>query len=308
MILGYSYRYFDDDVADEGRSDARIYPHTHVRADGEGFVAQGDGRAVKSRWVPLRDVRRLPDGTPVHPTIEGLVLEEVVEKMSKSRGNVVNPDDVIEQYGADSMRLYEMFIGPLDKDAPWSTDGIQGVRRFLDRAFKLVLDDEDRLRPLAQGSGSEEQQRLTAQTIHGVTEDLEAMRFNTAISKLMVFVRDIAKAGEAVPRAAAETLALLLSPLAPHLAEELWQKLGHAESIAYAPWPVADAALLVADTVRIVVQVNGKKRADLDVAADADEASLREAALALDAVRKHLGDRAPKKVVVVPGRLVNVVG
>ncbi|MCA9510577.1 MAG: leucine--tRNA ligase [Myxococcales bacterium] len=310
MILGYSYRYFDDDVADEGRRDARVYAHGQVRADGEGFVAVDDGRPVKARWVPLRDVRRLPDGTPVHPTIEGLVLEEVVEKMSKSRGNVVNPDDVIAQYGADAMRLYEMFIGPLDKDAPWSTDGIQGVRRFLDRAWKLVLDDDDRARPLADGPGTEAQQRLVAQTVHGVTEDLEAMRFNTAISKLMVLVRDVAKEGDdaPLPHAAAETLALLLSPLAPHVAEEMWRALGHAESIAYAPWPAAEARWLAADTVRIVVQVNGKKRADLDVAADADEVAVREAALALDAVRKHLGDRAPKKVVVVPGRLVNVVG
>ena len=311
MILGYSYRYFDDDAADEGRADAKIYSHHDVEHDGEGFVAKDDGRAVKSRWVKLADVRWTADKQPTHPRIEGLPLEEVVEKMSKSRGNVINPDDVIDTYGADSMRLYEMFIGPLDKDAPWSTEGIQGVRRFLDRCWRLLLeetdDGADALRTLEAGAGSEAQQRLTAQTVHGVTDDLEAMRFNTAISKLMVFARDIAKDAP-LPRAAAEALVLMLAPLAPHVAEELWQRLGHAESLAYAPWPEADASLLVADTVTLGVQVNGKRRAEIEVPADADEAAVRALALALEPVQRHLDGREPKKVIVVPGRLVNIVG
>ena len=237
-------------------------------------------------------------------------LEEVVEKMSKSRGNVVNPDDVVDAFGADSMRLYEMFIGPLDKDAPWSTDGIQGVRRFLERVWRTLLVEEgdaDVLRPLAPGAGTEEQARLCAQTIHGVTEDLEAMRFNTAISKLMVFARDIAKDAP-LSREAAEALVLLLAPFAPHVAEELWSRLAHTESLAHEAWPEAAPELLVADTMTLAIQVNGKRRDEIEVPADADADSIRSLALASEQVRKHLGGREPKKVIVVPGRLVNVVG
>jgi len=278
-----------------------------VREEGERLVAIDDGREVKTRWVSLAEVGRNADGAPIHPQIEDLPLEEVIEKMSKSRGNVVNPDEVIEAFGADSMRLYEMFLGPLDKDAPWSTDGIQGMRRFLERAWRLVVDDETgSTRSLPEGPGSDEQQRLTTKTVHGVTEDLEAMRFNTAISKMMVFARDIAHDG-APTRSSVESFCLLLAPFAPHLAEELWQRLGHDKSLAREAWPEADASLLEEDEVTLVVQVNGKKRADLRVAVDADEATIRTAALALDAVQKHLDGKEPKKVIVVPGRVVNIV-
>jgi leucyl-tRNA synthetase len=308
MILGYSYRYFDDNLADDPAAKPRTYSFRDVVADGER-VRAADGRELKARWVPLSRVLRR-DGRVYHPEIEGLELEEVVEKMSKSRGNVISPDEVIDAYGADSMRLYEMFIGPLDKDAPWSTEGIQGVRRFLERAWRTVVDEEapgEPVRPLAPGDGTPEQARLTARVIAGVTEDLEAMRFNTAISKLMVYTRDVVRDAP-LPRRAAEVLVLLLSPMAPHLGEELWQRLGHEKSLAYDPWPAADPALLFDETVTLVVQVNGKKRDEIRVAADAPEDAVREAALALESVRRHLDGRAPKKVIVVPGRLVNVVG
>ena len=305
MILGYSYRYFDDDVNDSGEGPAQTYSHQQVREDGERVVAIDDEREVKARWVPLAEVARESDGSPVHPTIADLPLEEVIEKMSKSRGNVINPDEVIEEFGADSMRLYEMFLGPLDKDAPWSTDGIQGMRRFLERAWRLI--PEDASSALAEGAGNDEQQRLTAKTVQGVTADIEAMRFNTAISKLMVFARDIAREG-GIPTASAEAFCLMLAPFAPHLAEELWERLGHAGSLAWETWPEANEALLEDDEVTLVVQVNGKKRGDLQVPADADEAAIEAAALALDAVQKHLAGRDPKKVIVVPGRLVNIVG
>ncbi|MEE3332628.1 MAG: leucine--tRNA ligase [Myxococcota bacterium] len=309
MILGYSYRYFDDNVADDPSAAVRVYSYKQVEADGERFVASEDGVEVKSRWVPLAEVKKAADGSAFHPTLEEVALEEVVEKMSKSRGNVVNPDDVVDMFGADSMRLYEMFIGPLEKDAPWSTDGISGVRRFLERAHKLVLDDNDQLRELANGDGSEEQQRLLAQTIFGVTQDFENMRFNTAISKLMVLARDVSKSGNgALPHSAAETMTLLLAPLAPHLAEELWSKLGHEKSLAHEPWPVANEALLETDTIRLMIQVNGKKRDEIEVAADADDATIQATALASEGAIKNLGGREPKKVIVVPGRLVNIVG
>ncbi|HVH17072.1 MAG TPA: leucine--tRNA ligase, partial [Myxococcota bacterium] len=309
MILGYSYRYFDDNLADDPAAKARIYAPDQVVHENERVRAADDGRELKSRWVPLSAVRRR-DGKVYHPTIEGLELEEVVEKMSKSRGNVISPDEVIAEYGADSMRLYEMFIGPLDKDAPWSTEGIQGVRRFLERVWRTLVDEEapgEPVRALAGGDGTPAQARLTARVIAGVTEDLEAMRFNTAISKLMVYARDVVRDAP-LPRRAAEVLVLLLSPMAPHLGEELWQRLGHTKTLAYEPWPTADPALLVDETVNLVVQVNGKKRDEIRVAADAPEEVVREAALSLESVRRHLDGRAPKKVIVVPGRLVNVVG
>ena len=268
MILGVSYRYFDDDVSDAGAASPQRLGFRDVRADGEGTVAIADGRAVKARWVPTDQVRGGPDGSAWHATIPDLELEPVIEKMSKSRGNVVNPDEVVAEYGADSMRLYEMFLGPIDKEAPWTIEGILGVARFLQRAWRMLVDEDapgEPARALPSGAGTPEQARLVATTVQGVTEDLDAMRFNTAIAKLMVFVRDVAKDAP-VPRDAAEAFVKLLAPLAPHAAEELWEKLGHAESIAYAPWPVADPALLVADTVTIAVQVNGKRRAEIEVA------------------------------------------
>jgi len=168
-------------------------------------------------------------------------------------------------------------------------------------------DDIERFVAPQNGSGTEAQMRLTAETIVGVTKDLEAMRFNTAISKLMVFSRDIAKEAP-LPAASAETFALLLAPMAPHLAEEIWSLLGHPESLAYAAWPVADEALLISDTITLVVQVNGKKRGEIEVPAEVSKGEAESLALAVENVRKALDGRSPKKVIVVPGRLVNIVG
>jgi leucyl-tRNA synthetase len=310
MILGDSYRYYDTDVSDDG-SEAQAFPSSAVRETDEGPVTHEGNVPVKARWVPLKDVV-FHDDKAWHPTIEGLELERVVEKMSKSRGNVVNPDDVVAEFGADSMRLYEMFIGPLEKAAPWSTEGIQGVSRFLHRSWRLLLEEdpdggEDTLRALEAGPGSEAQQRLLALTVQGVTEDLEAMRFNTAISKLMVFVRDIAR-DEELTREAAKTFVLLLSPMAPHLCEELWQRLGHTDTLAYAPWPEVDESKLVDDEITLVLQVNGKKRGEMSVPAGMPKDEIEAAALAHERVQATLDGRAPKKVIVVPGRLVNVVG
>ena len=308
MVQGYSYRYYDDNLTDDGGADARAYPASQVSVSGERAVAVPTGDEVKARWVQLAEVRRDDDGTPLHPTLDDLPLEEVTEKMSKSRGNVISPDEVVAELGADAMRLYEMFMGPLEKGAPWSADGIQGVYRFLQRAWRLLVDDEaegEPLRTLADGDGSEEQRRLLAKTIDGVTQDMEAMSFNTAISKLMIFVRDV---GDPLPRNAAEAFVLMLAPMAPHVAEELWRKLGHTKSLAYEPWPEPDPAMLVDDTITLAVQVNGKRRDEIQVPADASKDAIEAAALASERVQKFLDGRAPKKVIVVPGRLVNVVG
>ena len=310
MILGYSYRFYDDDLGDVGGPSVSRFSFREVELEGDTPRTLSDGRELKARWVMAAQAERDVDGKWHHAEFPELELEEVVEKMSKSRGNVVNPNSVIEEFGADSMRLYEMFIGPLEKDAPWSTNGIQGVRRFLERVWRTLLvesDGEESLRELEPGSGSPEQARLVARTVQGVTDDLEAMRFNTAISKLMVCTRDLANLGP-VGRESAEALVLLLSPMAPHVAEELWHHLGHSESLAYVPWPSADPSLLVEDSQRLAVQVNGKRRDEIEVPADADEDSIRAAALASEKVQKHLEGREPRKVILVPGRLVNIVG
>jgi leucyl-tRNA synthetase len=310
MVLGYSYRYYDDNLSDDPDATPRAYPASEVDVLVERAVARATGAEVKPRWVKASDVRRSEDGRPYHPEVPDLLLEEVTEKMSKSRGNVVNPDDVIGRYGADAMRLYEMFMGPLEKGAPWSDESIPGLCRFLQRAYRLVVADGEgggSLADLAPGEGSEEQARRTAETVHGVTEDLENMRLNTAISKLMVFARDVASAG-AAPRASVETFVRLLAPFAPHLAEELWERLGYAESVAFAAWPEPDRARMVRETLTLVAQVNGKRRDEIEVPAEADEETIRRAALASEKVQKHLGGREPKRVIVVPGRLVNVVG
>ncbi len=303
MIQGKSYRLFRDDSGPA----PKYFSRADVKFEGETPLHVGSGTELTEEWVEPERVR-WQDGRALAPTID-VDLEEVIEKMSKSRGNVVNPDDVVEEFGADSMRLYEMFIGPLGKAAPWSTDGIPGVARFLGRAYRLLTEEHesgDRLRSFAPGPGTNEQQRLLARTIAKVTEDCEKLEFNTAISALMVFARDVEKDAP-VTRALAEPFVLLLAPFAPHLAEELWEKLGHAESLAHSPWPEADPALLVVDEIEISVQVAGKLRGRVTVANDADEAAVRAAALADENVRKHLGAKEPRRVIFVPGRLINFV-
>ncbi len=313
MVLGYSYRYYDDNLTDAPDHRTSAYPSSMARLDGETTVHVETGIELKARWVQARDVVFTDDETPMHPEFEGLLLEEVTEKMSKSRGNVVSPDEVIERFGTDSLRLYSMFMGPLDKGAPWSEESIPGVLRFLQRAYRLVVDDgpvdapEETIVHIAEGGGTQAQRRLTAETIAGVTDDVEAMRFNTAISKLMVFTREIAKDAD-LPRDAIETFLLLLAPFAPHLAEELWRRIGHNNSLAHEPWPEADPSLLVAEVLRLTVQVNGKRRDEIEVAVDAPQQEIEQTALALASVQKHLGGREPKRVIVVPGRLVNIVG
>ncbi len=302
MIQGKSYRYWSAEQA----GSRKYFGRADVRYEGETPVHVGSGEVVEEEWVAPEEVR-WAGGVPTAGEL-GIQLEEVVEKMSKSRGNVVNPDDVIGQYGADAMRLFEMFIGPLSRAAPWSTDGLPGVMRFLHRSYRLVMEegDAERIRGLDAGPGSAAQERLLARTVHRVTDQLDALEFNTAIADLMVFVRDIERDGP-ISGPAAEAFVKLLSPLAPHLAEELWQRLGHAESIAYEPWPAADPALLLEDEVEIAVQVGGKLRARLRVPRDADEAAVRERALREPNVARFLGDRAPRRVVYVPGRLINLV-
>jgi leucyl-tRNA synthetase len=232
------------------------------------------------------------------------------DKMSKSRGNVVNPDDVVRDYGADSLRLYEMFMGPLQATKPWNMKGVEGVYRFLSRVWRLVVDDAGEavaLSPAVQDVEPDaDTLRALHRTIQKVTEDTDGMRFNTAISAMMEFTNHMTRL-EVRPRQALDAFVLLLAPYAPHMAEELWATLGHEKTLACEPWPAYDPALAKADEIEIPVQVNGKVRAKLMVAADIDDAALEAAALADAKVQEHIGGKPVKMVKVVPKRLVSVV-
>jgi leucyl-tRNA synthetase len=229
----------------------------------------------------------------------GTILGEDNERMSKSRGNVVNPDDIVREYGADALRLYEMFMGPLEAVKPWQTSQIQGVVRFRDRLHAVCRQ------PLVDAM-DDATRRLLHQTIKKVSTDIDAMAFNTAISALMVFVNHLARLS-AMPREAVRALVLLVSPFAPHVAEELWWHLGHAASLAYEPWPAWDEALAVDDVIELPVQVNGKVRGRVQLARDATEADARAAALAADGIAARLAGQAVRKFVYVPGQVVNLV-
>ncbi|HOX53096.1 MAG TPA: class I tRNA ligase family protein, partial [Fibrobacteria bacterium] len=238
----------------------------------------------------------------------GEKLNQIVAKMSKTLGNVVTPDEVIASHGADAMRMYLMFMGPLDKAKPWQTGGIEGVYRFLQRTWRLLVDEEAEetlLKPLSE-TEPVELERLRHQTILKVESDIEGLRFNTAISQLMVYVNGLFEAG-AVPRIAALTLVQLLSPFAPHLAEELWNLLGNATSLAYQPWPVGDPRKAEDDAVEIAFQVNGKLRDNARVPKAASKEDLLALAKANPKVQKFLEGQTIVKEIVVPGKIVNLV-
>jgi len=235
-----------------------------------------------------------------------MILGENHEKMSKSKGNVVNPDDVVEEYGADTLRLYEMFMGPLEQSIAWSEDGLAGSRRWLDRVWRLFIDDEDKLRDHITTVNDHKLDKIYNETVKKVTEDYEGLRFNTAISQMMIFINEAYKA-ENLPVEYVEGFIKLLNPIAPHMTEELWSFLHKDESVTYQPWPTFDEAALVEDEIEIVLQVNGKVRGRLTIPADADREKMTELAIADEAVQKQLDGGQPKKVIAVPGKLVNVV-
>jgi leucyl-tRNA synthetase len=263
---------------------------------------------------------------------QGMILGEDNAKMSKSRGNVINPDEVVAEYGADAFRLYEMFMGPLEMVKPWSTQGVKGVYGFLGRVWRLFVDEQsDRQyqdevtagtrRPedlsclkvagsIQNIAPTAEQLKLLHGTIKKVTQDLDAMAFNVGIAHMMEFVNDtmkLAQAGQPLSKSVLEQFVLVLSPFAPHLAEELWRLLGHASTLAYEPWPAWNETHLVEDTIEIVVQVNGKVRDRVSVPAAADEETVKAQALASEKVKTAMAGKPPKKVIVIPKKLVNVV-
>ncbi len=238
---------------------------------------------------------------------QGMILGNNNEKMSKSRGNVINPDDIVNEYGADTLRVYEMFMGPLEATKPWNTNGVEGTHRFLSRVWRLFIGDDGQLNPkIVEGEGTDDFKRTLHKTIKKVTEDFEHMRFNTAISQLMVFINEGYKTEE-LPRKAMENFVQLLSPLAPHLAEELWSRLGYTESVTYVPWPEYDEAWTVEAEVEIVVQVNGKIVERAKISKDMDQEAMQQHSLSLPNVKQALEGKSIRKVIAVPGKLVNIV-
>jgi leucyl-tRNA synthetase len=239
-----------------------------------------------------------------------LAVEARAYKMSKSRGNVINPDEVVGEYGADSMRLYEMFMGPLEATKPWSMRGVEGVFRFLNRVWRLIIDERAEDMKLADQvkdvPPDKDTLRKLHQTIKKVTLDLDAMSFNTAIAAMMELSNHLTRQ-ETRSRSVLNTFIPLLGPFAPHLAEELWRALGHDKSLAYEPWPAFDEALTREEEIEVPVQINGKLRGKITVPAEVDQKTLEKTALAEDKIRALLEGKNIKKVIVVPKKLVNIV-
>ncbi|ENQ3108692.1 leucine--tRNA ligase [Bacillus cereus] len=253
----------------------------------------------------LYDIGVVPTKEPFQQLFnQGMILGENNEKMSKSKGNVVNPDDIVASHGADTLRLYEMFMGPLDASIAWSENGLDGARRFLDRVWRLFVQDNGELSEKITDAPNKNLEKVYHQTVKKVTEDYEELRFNTAISQMMVFINDAYKA-ETLPKEYVEGFVKMLAPVAPHVAEELWSKLGYNETVSYVSWPTFDESKLVEDEVEIVVQVMGKVRAKLTMKKDASKEEMEQ--LAVEAIKEQIEGKTVRKVIVVPGKLVNIV-
>ena len=315
MILGMVYRFFAVTDA-SGRvlsalgGDELAGEKGRVVADKDrgGFLDTQTGDALEARYLVEREIA-YADGKPIHPEFQ-ISLAPVAEKMSKARGNVINPDDVVREFGADSLRLYEMFMGPLEQVKPWQTAGIQGVRRFLDKVDGLAH------RASPDAVLDEETEKQAHRMVKKITQDIEGMRFNTCVSTMMIYANHVGGL-PAVPSRALEKLVLCLSPFAPHLAEELWLLLGFsstkpgesaaADCVANASWPSWDEALCVDHVVTLPVQVNGKVRGRVELARDASEDQARDTALGEESVQKAIEGKQLRKVVYVAGRILNLI-
>ncbi|RCV96668.1 leucine--tRNA ligase [Staphylococcus pseudintermedius] len=255
----------------------------------------------------LYDLGIVPTSEPFQKLFnQGMILGEGNEKMSKSKGNVVNPDDIVRSHGADTLRLYEMFMGPLEASIVWSENGLDGSRRFLDRVWRLFVTEDSQLTDKVIEGDTPALQTVYHQTVKKVTEDFESLSFNTAISQLMVFINECYKADN-ISKAYAEGFVKMLAPIAPHVGEELWSILGHDTTITYQPWPSFDPSLLEEDVVEIVVQVNGKVRAKIEIPKDMSKADMEATALANDNIKAAVEGKDVKKVIAVPQKLVNIV-
>lgn len=255
----------------------------------------------------LYDIGVVPTKEPFQKLFnQGMILGENNEKMSKSKGNVVNPDDIVESHGADTLRLYEMFMGPLDASIAWSENGLDGARRFLDRIWRLFMNDDGSVSNKVVDSNDGTLEKVYHQTVKKVTEDYEGIRFNTAISQMMVFINDAYKAPQ-IPLEYVKGFVQLLAPVAPHVAEELWEKLGGTETISYVAWPTFDESKLVENEIEMAIQFNGKVRTKIVVSKDFSKEELEKAVLEDEKVIELLEGKEIKKVIAIPGKLVNIV-
>jgi len=279
-------------------------PEPFGRLRNQGMIRSFAYRDKRGVYVGYEDVD-LSGDTPRHKKT-GEPLSESVEKMSKSLKNVVNPDSVIAEYGADTFRLYEMFMGPLEASKPWNTRDVPGVHRFCHRVWRMIIGDEDQPALLGDAPGCAEVEKALHKLIKKVGQDIEALKFNTAIAAMMEFVNTVYRVG-CISQDQAGRFVLVLAPFAPHLAEELWERLGHDESLAYEPWPTYDEAMIAERTVELAGQVNGKLRGRITVPADADRDACIAAAVAEPKVAAALEGKSVVKQIVVPGRLVNLV-
>ena len=255
----------------------------------------------------LYDIGVVPTKEPFQKLYnQGMILGEGNEKMSKSKGNVVNPDDIVKSHGADTLRLYEMFMGPLDAAIAWSENGLDGSRRFLDRIWRLLVTEENQITDKVVDEQTPELDKVYNQTVKKVTEDFDTLNFNTAISQMMVFINDCYKQDK-LSKAYVEGFVKMLSPIAPHISEELWAKLGHDDTIAYEEWPTFDPSLLVDNEVEIVIQVNGKLKEKTKVSKDLSKEEMEQFALEIDKVKQAIEGKTVRKVIAVPQKLVNIV-
>lgn len=255
----------------------------------------------------LYDLGVVPTKEPYYKLFnQGMILGSDNQKMSKSRGNVVNPDDVVATYGADTLRIYEMFMGPLDASIAWSENGLEASRRFLERVWRLFVNEDGSLSERVQEVANDSLTRVYHQTVKKVTEDYEALHFNTAISQMMIFLNE-ARNQDVIPMKYAKGFVQLLAPLAPHLMEEIWQIMGGENGISHEAWPTYDEALTVDNQVEIVIQINGKVKAKETIAVDLTKEELEHIALANAAIQAELADKTVRKVIAIPNRLVNIV-
>ena len=255
----------------------------------------------------LYDLGLVPTKEPFMKLVnQGMILGSNHEKMSKSKGNVVNPDDIVDQYGADTLRLYEMFMGPLEESVPWDEKGLHGANKWVQRVWRLLMDDNNHLRDRVSTFNDGKLTKVYNQTVKKVTEDYERMHFNTAISQLMVFVNEAYKVGD-LPVEYMKGFVKMIAPIMPHMAEELWSQFGESDTITYQPWPTYDPKALVEDEVEMIAQVNGKVRAKIKMAKDTDRDEAQQLALANEHVKKFTDGKDIKKVIVVPNKIVNIV-
>ena len=255
----------------------------------------------------LYDLGLVPTKEPFMKLVnQGMILGSNHEKMSKSKGNVVNPDDIVDQYGADTLRLYEMFMGPLEESVPWDEKGLHGANKWVQRVWRLLMDDNNHLRDRVSTFNDDKLTKVYNQTVKKVTEDYERMHFNTAISQLMVFVNEAYKVDD-LPVEYMRGFVKMIAPIMPHMAEELWSQFGESDTITYQSWPTYDPKALVEDEVEMIVQVNGKVRAKIKMAKDTDRDEAQQLALANEHVKKFTDGKDIKKVIVVPNKIVNIV-